>query len=138
MKYAIYPPKMTSNFQLYYKDLTILIIDEDKIIGAKKYSYDGSSRVISYLDESFNPVLSTHFDSIKDIETARLNNNNRTYWTFNTEREAFIQKLWMLKKLREQFLFHQKENKEIFDSKIPDLINHSFDIAKSRNPEYFL
>lgn len=139
LKYAIYPPKMAGNDQVYYKDIIILCIEDNKIIGARKYDYDGNAKVVSYLDLPFTPNLNTDYDKIADFDTSRLLNSAvRTTWTFETEAEAYIQKLWCLKSLREHFNFKEKENRVVFDTKIPEEINQAFSKAKEKNPEYFL
>lgn len=139
LKYAIYPPKMAGN-QVYYKDIIVLCIEDDKVIGARQYDYDGNAKIISYLDLIYNPNLNTEYDFLKkDFDTSRLLNSAvRTTWTFSTEIEAFITKLWCLKSLRDHFDFIEKENRLIFDNRIPSEINTAFSKVKENNPEYFL
>lgn len=138
MKWAIYVPKMT-NSQVFYKDLVVFCLEDDKIIGARQYEYDGTSYVISYIGLKYNKNLSTYYGHVKPFETSiLLGNTTRTTWIFDTERDAFIQKIWALKKLREQFNYVQKESQMIFDTKVPDKINAIFENLKQETPEYFL
>lgn len=130
---------MTIDFNIIYKGLVILTIEDEKIIGARKYDYDGTDRVIPYLDLEYPANNGYHLDSIRDVSARELMHEGpRTFWTFNTEREAFVQKLWMLKNLREFFVDFQQKQKIAFSSDIPDLINDAFLNRKLQNPEYFL
>lgn len=139
LTYAIYPPKMVGNNQVYYRDIIVMCIENNKIIGARQYDYSGNVKIISYLDLPFTQTLNTHYDYVADFETSKiLNSAMRTTWTFNTEQEAYIQKLWCLKKLREHFNFSEKQNRIFFDHKIPRDIYNTFEIQKQKYPEYFL
>lgn len=139
LTYAIYPPKMAGNNQLYYKDIIVLCIEDNKVIGAREYDYHGNAAVYSYLGLPYNPKLNTHYNNVTKIDTSiLLNSGVRVTWTFNSEEEAYIQKLWCLQNLREHFNFKEKEERMVFDSKIPPEIYKAFLKARAKNPEYFL
>ena len=138
MKYAMNPPKMAGS-QVYYKDIIIWSMLDDEILGAKKFDYTKKEKIISTLDIIYDKRLSTKFDSIQDIDTSVLTNSiNRVAWIFNSEEEAFIQKMICLKKLREAFNNQEKENRKIFDTKIPWIIDKSVEEITKKYPEYFL
>ncbi len=139
LKYAIYPPKMDNSPQVYYKDIIVMCIEGDEIIGARSYDYYGNEKIVSYLSLLYIPSLNKHFNSVSDFETSMLlNTTARTTWTFNTQQEAYIQKLWCLKKLRDYFKSLEQENRQIFNHKIPHEIYGAFNLSKNKYPEYFL
>ncbi len=139
IQYVINPPKMAGNSQVYYKDIIVYSIQDNKVLGAKMFDYNFIAKPVSTLDITYDPRLSTFFGNIKQIDTATLTNTiTRTNWVFNDEYEAFIQKIICLKKLREVYNINEKEDKQIFNTKIPSNINTVFDKIKIDHPEYFL
>lgn len=139
IQYVINPPKMAGNNQVYYKDIIVYSIQDNKVLGAKSFDYNFVATPISILDIQYDDRLSTYFEDIQIPDSGTLTNSiMRTYWVFDNEYEAFIQKIICLKRLREVFEMNERENKQIFDTKIPVSINLTYDKLKIEHPEFFL
>ncbi|MCD6434767.1 MAG: hypothetical protein J7L15_00015 [Clostridiales bacterium] len=136
--WGIYPPKFASN-EVYYKDLITFCVEDGAIIGAKQWDYNGKARVTSYIDLPYSERLATYKSNVVDVDTSVLISDvSRITWLFNSEDEAIIQKIWCLKKIKDYFYNNRDEEKKIFDTKIPETIEKSFNKIKNKNPEYFL
>ena len=140
LTYMINPPKilMGEHTHILYKDILISTIQDNEIIGAYKYEYDFKSIPVSFLDIDYNHNYSIMLDDVKEVTRSDVTGTNRVSWTFNSAYEAFIQKLKcfeLIKHINDQNI---KENKEYFNSKIPDNISKIINTASSKKPEYFL
>ena len=138
LKYVINPPKYSQT--IYFKDIVVLVIENDKIIGARKYDYDGTVKVINYLDYDYDKHSVKHFENIKDYKNKMKNllNDKREYWSFDSEEKAFIQKIWLLKNIRDYFSEQQQKEKKEFNKKLPSVIDIELNNIKNKKPEYFL
>ncbi len=142
IKYCIYPPKMSERFEIYYKELMVLIIEDEKVIGARQYDYSGNSKIMPYLDlpyEGSGNFRNQHHNAIDFINTEiSTREPERVFWTFDTEREAFLAKVKILNNIRELFEKTQEKQKIYFNKKIPKEIDQIFEKLKKESPEYFI
>jgi hypothetical protein len=137
LKWGMYLPKWTDG-TLYFKDIVTFCVEDDKIIGAKRWDIYGNSKVIPYIDFVYDKDMAEEAE-VSDIDTSLLIGPVvRKVFLFDTEKEAYAQKIWCLKKIREYFYYHREEERRNFDSSIPVEINNSMDKIISSNPEYFL
>ncbi len=138
IKYGIYPPRWTGDI-IYYKDIITFCVENDKIIGAKQWNINGKDTVISYMDLPYNQRLAKEFSGVTDIDTSLLLGTVvRVSWLFDTEEEAYIQKVICLNKIRDYFYRNREEQKKAFDIKIPTEIEQVMSTIKKEKPEYFL
>ena len=138
MKYGIYVPRITSSYQILYKDLVVLIIEDEKIIGAREYDYNGKSKVVSYLGYAYNKNYTKYIGNIINIKDDELNDTKRTMWLFDTEEAAYIQKIWILKKIRSYFKRLIEKEINNFNNSLPEYIDEAFYKTKQVYPEYWL
>ena len=136
VKYGIYIPKLLNN-TVYYREIIILILENYKLIGARKYDYNGISSVISYLDLPFSKGMSREESHILDNEKL-FANSSRNVILFDSENKAYVQKILFLKKIKEKYYKTLEKNKESFDKKIPQNIDEVFENVKKENAEFFL
>ncbi len=143
IKYCIYVPKVSDTFEVYYKELIVLTIENEQVIGARQYDYSGKSQVmpsseLPYVGKS--SFRNKHFDSIDtlDLKIYEHNTIDRDFWTFNTSQEAFLAKMKLLKNNHEYFDKTQANHKKYFNQKIPENIGEIFDKLKNKYPEYFI
>ena len=138
LKYAIYPPRFAGS-TVYYKDLIVMVLENDKLIGAYKYDFSGNKIPISTDDLEFNTAKpQTHYASIQNPSANVLESTIRTLWIFDDEKSAYLQKLILLEHIRNYFYQKQVEERENFDTKIPPEISSIVELHRSQNPEYFL
>jgi len=138
IKYGMYPPRWTGD-TLYHKDIVTFCVEDDKIIGAKQWDINGTSEVISYMDLPYDKRLTKDFVGVTNIDTSvLLGTVIRTSWIFDTEGEAYIQKVICLNKIRDYFYNNREERKKEFDVKVPPEIEQVMDNIKMTKPEYFL
>ena len=138
LKYGIYPPRFAGN-SLYYKDIIVMVIEDEELIGAYKYDYKGSKVPVATSDLVYKQNnAKTHFTSIQEPSKNIIDSVVRTIWTFDDEKSAFIQKLILLEHIRNYFYQKQKEERLNFDTKIPQEISEVVKEHRKNNPEYFL
>ncbi len=138
IKFGIFPPRLAAD-TLYYKDIITFCVEDDKIIGAKQWDINGKDKVISYMDLPYDKRLTEKFSGVIDVDTSMLIGSIvRTVWLFNTEEEAYIQKIICLDKIRDYFYRDFEERKKVLDGKIPIEIKNTIKNIKKINPEYFL
>ena len=137
IKYVINPPKLSGGVVLY-KEIIVLSVQNDVVMGATLYDYNYIGRPISILDIEYYQSKSKIFNRATQISPDLLVDNLRDAWVFSDEKEAFIQKIICLKQIREIYTEDEKENRKIFNNKIPEVINEIFEDIKIKNPEYFL
>jgi len=139
ISYGIYPPKYVGS-TVYYKDIIIFRVENDKILDAYSYDLSGKKRKkINKKDISYHPVLTTFFKQVKIVDSSVLtNSSSRSYWLFNSEKEAFIQKIICFKILRDYYNNNEIENRKLFDSMITTNIDNVLNDIKEKEPEYFL
>ena len=139
IKYAIIIPKLYLG-EIYYKDIIVCSIQNDTIIGANIFDYDFNATITSTLDLNFvNNEVNESIVNANNIPAGILTNSlAKIFWIFNTEYEAFIQKLICLSAIRRIYVMNELKQREIFDKKIPSVINDVIRENKNENPEYFL
>ena len=138
LKYGIYPPRFAGN-SLYYKDIVVMVIEDDELIGAFKYDYKGNKVPVATSDLVYKQNnAKTHFTNIQEPSKNIIDSVVRTIWTFDDEKSAFIQKLILLEHIRNYFYQKQKEERLNFDTKIPKEISDVVKEHRRNNPEYFL
>ena len=138
--YGIYPPKYVGS-TVYYKDIIIFKVKNDKILDAFYYDINGFKidKNVSIKDIAYQPSLKTIFNQVKIIDSGILtNSSSRSYWLFNSEKEAFIQKIICFKVLRDYYNNNEIENRKLFDSMIVTDIDNVLNDIKEKEPEYFL
>lgn len=141
VQYIINPPKLGDDGSVYYKDIVVYSVQDDNILGAVSYDYNFNGLPISILDIQYDPAINVYFKRINhDIHEDSLTvSKMREYWIFDTEYEAFIQKVICLQKIRDIFYTRQKESKANFNATIStSTLKYAIDTLKKRNPEYFL
>jgi hypothetical protein len=139
IKYGIYLPKFYEN-NMYYKSIITFCIENDKIIGAKEWDFQGNNKVVSYIDLLYSKSLVTNDNSgIQEVTTDELiKNTNREIWLFSSEEQAYAQKIWAMKKIRDWYYMNREQERKMFDLKIPELVENQLAQIRVEKPEYFL
>lgn len=138
IKYGIYPPRFSGNV-VYYKDIIVMVIEDEKLIGAYRYDYSNNKTPISTEDLEFSgakPI--SYFKSIQEPSCNVIDAVIRTLWVFDDEKSAYLQKLILLEHIQQYFYRKQTEERENFDTKIPKEISNIVQTYRTNNPEYFL
>ena len=135
--YGINPPKYNSKDVVFYKDLTVSVFENDEIIGAYSYRYDGNFTPASYIgihtsgEKTYNKnIITPDYKNTRGIQ--------REIWLYDTQEMAFCQKLIVLDYIRKEFLNDQAKRLEDFNRQIPDQITKASQIQMQKHPEYFL
>ncbi len=136
LKYGIYLPKMPGD-QALYSSVTIICIEDDVIIGAREYDFDGVSSVVPFLGLEYDARLTEHKTEVVEHYDGSFN-SIREVWTFDDEQEAYVQKIILLKKMREYYNHYETQKRRAFDVKIPKEVQDTFDDLKENSPEFFL
>jgi len=140
IRYGIYPPRFKGG-TIFYRDITVMVIDtedDNKLIGAYLYQYDGSKVPISFNDLEYDKKMVTYFSGVQDVDKDDFDQVLRKVWVFDNEMSAFIQKVVLLNHIRTFFTKKQKDEKRFFDTKIPPQIEDVITDIRQKNPEYFL
>ena len=136
--WGINPPKLV-NQQVYYRKIYVYKIQNDKIIETRLYDYDLSKGYKIVLDNvKYKKMVMSYFNSFEFSNTLLTNSNIRMWWTFDTEKEAFIEKIKLLKTIRDIFYARERENTLIFEYKVPKKIEKLFLDIQTQSPEYFI
>jgi len=136
IKWGIFVPRLEGAF-VYSKYITVFAVEDDNVIGARRYTLDGVATPISVEDIEYWETLSTSFDELQ-YPGWELKLPTHTSWLFKTEAEAYLQKLILLDNVRDEFIQKQEEDKIYFDEKIPPSIKEHLQDAKHKYPELML
>ena len=137
IKWGIHPPRFAGS-QLFYRDLVVFAIQNDKIIGAEKFDYEGNSIPFPVLDIEFNPSKTHFYKDIQYPSKTLMAHVVRTTWLFNTKEEAFVQKVILLAHIQKYFYKKQIDDKRYFDTKIPQDIQSKVSLLQNKYPEVML
>jgi len=134
--YGLNPPRFAGS-TVYYRNIIIFTVEDEKILGAEKFYFNGSSIPVSILDYTFDSNLASYHTSL-DLEPHVIDSISRTMWLFDTKEEAIIQKFIMLSNIRKYFIKKQEIGKQYMNSKIPDSVDQHLQTLISQYPEVML
>ena len=136
-RFGIYPPRYAGS-SIYYKDIIVFEVTDEKVTNAWQYNLDGTSHKVPTTWIEYDPKMSTDYKGIVNPSDNIINSTIRTTWLFTSRDEAFVSKLLLLQHLRNYFIRKQNEQKSYFDSKVPPEIGMAIEHQRKINPEVFL
>ena len=121
-------------------DKVVLVLDNEEIIGAVKYT-DGIPSAVPFMSYSLKETLVTYENHFRKIDLSELEYGDqykKRVWVFESEEEAYLMKLQALKLVREEMSRTINLQLENLNRKIPGEIHNDYIKAIEQNPEYLL